>query len=353
MIVKTIRNSKQYDLIDLSKYIGSVFVVFIHTLPDGIGEQLGNVIGRFAVPFFLIVSAYFYTNKLSKNDEGDRNRLIIQYVARIFRLYLFWMILNSPFILYNSVNYFRSSTFGIWKTSLLFVLSCVYNAVPGYGISWYLTTSMFSAAILGRLYFKHSSLSLLFYTLPFFLISVFSSTYGSLIRKMGPIAQLRALFSPANSLFAGLFFFSLGMVLFDHRHFWMVHVSKPVLISITVLALICSIVEANVAIHYNLPYAAGTTDQYFMLFPLSFFLVVLCLKFQVKLLFAKICRKASTVTYLSQFIFIFSIKFFCMKLNLNINQYFLALLTVAGTFILFLILNSFEKKFPRFLKYAF
>ena len=50
--MKTIRNSKQYDLIDLSKYIGSVFVVFIHTLPDGIGEQLGNVIGRFAVPFF-------------------------------------------------------------------------------------------------------------------------------------------------------------------------------------------------------------------------------------------------------------------------------------------------------------
>jgi len=50
----------QYDLIDLMKYVGSVFVIFIHTLPTGFGMQLGNIIGRFAVPFFDCVRLFLY-----------------------------------------------------------------------------------------------------------------------------------------------------------------------------------------------------------------------------------------------------------------------------------------------------
>lgn len=54
----------------------------------------------------------------------------------------------------------------------------------------------------------------------------------------------------------------------------------------------------------------------------------------------------SGVTYLSQFIFIFGIKFVCLHFGIELNQYVLAFLTIIGTFILYLLLDSLEKRYP-------
>lgn len=335
---------KQYDLIDLVKYVGSIFVVFIHTLSSGIGMQLGGILGRFAVPFFLIVSAYFFKRKLSGMQDVD---LQIQYYSlRIFKLYLFWLVVNLPCIAYGTLHFFRESQFSLGKASFIFIIRCLYNAVPGYGISWYLTASIFSAWVLGKLAKRFSSIALVGMTFPFFLVSVFSSMYGVVMRSFSSLDMWCSLFPPANSIFAGLFFFALGMLLFEYRGFWIDGFSIKWILSLAAVSLLGVLLEGNFAIIRHLPYSPGTTDQYFMLVPFVFLLTIICFKVPVKLKHARSLRRASTVTYLSQFIFIWGIKFVCFHFGIELNQYVLAFLTIIGTFILYLLLDSLEKRYP-------
>lgn len=331
------------------KYIGSIFVIFIHTLPTGFGIQLGNITGRFAVPFFLIVSAFFFTRKL--NSSKYSNNMINQYIIRIFKLFIFWFVLNLPIVMYDSLIFFKThKSFVLLK----YLLTCIFSAVPGYGVSWYLITSMFSAFLLGRLYMKFPSYTLLIYTLPFFLISVITSTYGHFIHSFALLNTFRSAFSPANSIFSGLFFFAIGMYLFDQREFYFHALSLTKSLIITSISFIGMLVEGNLAINYKLPYVTGTTDQFFTLVPFAFFLVVLCFKIPLHLKHAKLYREASTVTYLSQFIFIFGFKFLFLHFNVAINEYLLAVLTILSTSSTFFILYFLEsKKNLHWIKYAF
>jgi len=273
------------------------------------------------------------------------------YIIRIFKLYLFWLVLNFPFVVYDGFLFFKAH--GNY-TLLKYILTCIFSAIPGYGISWYLVTSMFAAFLLGRMYMKFSGFTLSIFTFPFFLVSVFTSTYGSFIHSFVFLNSFISVFFPANSVFSGLFFFALGMYLFERRRIYIQTYSLFRIVGVAVISFIGMVIEGNLAIKNGLTFSVGTTDQFFTLVPFTFFLVVLCFKIPLHLKYAKIFRGASTVTYLSQFIFILGLKFSEIHFNLVINEYLLAMMTICGTFIFFIILYYLQsKKYLSWIRFAF
>ena len=78
---------KNYNSIDLMKFIMALCVVTIHTyivdsMKSSILQDFLYSFIRSAVPFFFITSAYFV---MQRNENGG----ILKYWKRIFQLYLF------------------------------------------------------------------------------------------------------------------------------------------------------------------------------------------------------------------------------------------------------------------------
>ena len=83
---------KNYNSIDLMKFMMALCVVTIHTyivdsMEPSIFQDILYSIIRSAVPFFFITSAYFV---MQRNEKDG----ILKYWKRIFRLYLSWSVIN-------------------------------------------------------------------------------------------------------------------------------------------------------------------------------------------------------------------------------------------------------------------
>lgn len=110
---------KGYPLIDCFRIIAAILVVTIHTSPlDTISPTLDfyltRGLGRIAVPFFFITTAYFYFLNPSK-------KRLYKIIKQTLLIYLAAIIIYLPLNLYN--HYFNQSnlTLFIWIGKLLAV----------------------------------------------------------------------------------------------------------------------------------------------------------------------------------------------------------------------------------------
>ncbi len=133
--------SANYDILDLTKLILSVFVVCIHTklYPAVLHPWV-----RTAVPLFFLMSSYFFFKKLTVTEKQQQNTKLWNYVKRNLLLYLFYFVLLLPitvvkrgylhdkqFVLHLLRDFFLNSTFiaswyimaSIIGTALVFFLA--------------------------------------------------------------------------------------------------------------------------------------------------------------------------------------------------------------------------------------
>lgn len=90
-------------VIDISKYLASIFVIAIHTSPfKNIFPELDflfvQIVCRFAVPFFAVCTGYYvtlYGEKISIVHSAKQN------LFKSFNLYFFWSFLYLFLLLYN------------------------------------------------------------------------------------------------------------------------------------------------------------------------------------------------------------------------------------------------------------
>ena len=82
---ENINNKKEnYQLIDIFKFIGAIFVVMIHTnimsdVNNNIQWYVMNVILRIAVPFFFIASGFLFGKKYLENKNKLKDCLYRLY----------------------------------------------------------------------------------------------------------------------------------------------------------------------------------------------------------------------------------------------------------------------------------
>lgn len=128
---------KSIHLVDILKFISAFLVVGIHTQPfryyDTIQVWFFWPIVSLAVPYFLIVSAYFFWNRETPSLK--------KYLHRIGLLYLSWFIIDSP-ILYKELSSNNASLFG----NIYFFTRGLFfgQTYPG---SWYLSCSIWAIVI--------------------------------------------------------------------------------------------------------------------------------------------------------------------------------------------------------------
>lgn len=92
--------------VDAVKFYAIIFVIIIHVDPYS-GTLVGNFLNqasRFAVPFFFIMSGYFFYKK-NIRDLSCVTRMTVEYGTRLLYIYLFWYAIYAFWPLYEPGNW--------------------------------------------------------------------------------------------------------------------------------------------------------------------------------------------------------------------------------------------------------
>lgn len=142
---------RQYNSIDLCKFIMAFAVVAIHTRPFADVKNvfflnIYDIFVNLAVPFFFLASGYLLAVKMDYpyGSEGDLHRIKKQLRA-ILRMYLTWSLLYAPLAIYH----FISTGTPVMKALFLYVRGFIfvgeqYNSWP----LWYLLSTIYALFVI-------------------------------------------------------------------------------------------------------------------------------------------------------------------------------------------------------------
>ena len=133
-----------YSTVDICKLIAAVLVVFIHanTLhTDRFFNMFDFAFTRFCVPFFFMVSGYFFENHI--RNASDKHMFFRKYLRNTLMLYAVWVLLWLPrnIVMYCDL-YPTQSWLYITMVLIRRYLFC------GEGVYWYILITAESAAVI-------------------------------------------------------------------------------------------------------------------------------------------------------------------------------------------------------------
>lgn len=287
---------KYYQGIDIFKFICALLIVFMHTYCHDYG-QLGKwfhqVITTIAVPFFFIVSGFFFTKGLLRNQDIKTYRN--KYLKRIIQMYLIWSIITLP------ISWFLIIAKG--HPDYSFILKIIYQLrlfffTGSLGIYWYILALIYNSLII-YLVFKYKKDLLLYIVsiLLFFIGVIYNSPYnnGNFVFE-----SIHVVFgSERNFLNVGLLYMAIGYFIAKHK----LHYNKFFILALIVLAIIIRSLEFKY-VHTNIGQAI-----------IAVLLFLYSLKFCNDSLkeISKSFRDLSTAIYLEQFPFILLFDFYLIK----------------------------------------
>ncbi len=132
-----------YKGIDLIKLFAAIGVVAVHVKPP-----FFRTIGKLSVPFFLIVSSFFFFQKYMKLEQ-EKTEYLKSYIIRILKLYCIWQCFYLPEAIMNFFKYMKEYDWSI-KGILIYLVKFVTatGGANGWVQSWYLI-----ALIMGLIFF--------------------------------------------------------------------------------------------------------------------------------------------------------------------------------------------------------
>lgn len=333
---------KNYDLIDLLKMIAAVLVVMIHTdafydINSVLYSFAYGGVSRLAIPFFFTTTAFFFFQK--QREDGAYCR---RFVNRMAKLYMIWFVLLLPVTVFNRFIVSKDSFF---LTLLKFLRGTVFSA--SFSGSWYLTSCIFCADLFSILEKITDStrkeriiilLSVIFYTIP-----VFTSSYGTLVDTLGVRgggSALETIFcTPYLNIFVGIPFFAIGRYLVEQMGNKREYASDKLALVISTILFGIEIVIVNC---FKL---AHQINSFLMSGPLIYFLLKWAFSKSSRIPYAKGLRMCSTITYFSQFLWIFAVELIEWVLKVNFMQtqkFLLVLLFCVCTYLVVNILQRFR-----------
>lgn len=277
-----------FNSLDVAKLVASFLVVAIHATPvaGAASTVLIGVFARMAVPFFFVVSAFFFFRK-----ETDVAKLK-HYLGRMAWLYVFWLVVGLPLVIDRS---FVHHAGGLGADLLIFARNLLLNST--FRGSWFIMALMLAIPLV---YFLSRRLSTWWVLLPglccYVPLTLLSNYYHYL-----PVQGRNAfdwLFSHLgyihNSFLVAIVFCALGKLIAEHEE-RLRRVSRGWLIVALGLVIVASIVEV-------LSHRAYFGDLYFMLLPATVVLMLSLLRCEIKLPWNyALMRNQSTITYFAHF----------------------------------------------------
>lgn len=233
---------KNYKLVDLIKFICAFLVIGIHTRQflsvSDIADRLFYYdVSNYSVPFFYACSGYFLLAKKSNIKLGDRLKIRIR---KVLRLYLVWSLLYIPLTLYGWCIE------GNWKLSYLF--RCLRNFFVGENYYswtlWYLNGLIFALLVIKLMLRKYSIGKMAEFGSVLYIIGVVLTILREHLKELPviiacPIGMYFKLFlTTRNGLFQSLAFVSIGMQIAEAERFDKLRVSIQ---NAIVFVLVCAV----------------------------------------------------------------------------------------------------------------
>lgn len=331
---------KVHSTIDLFKIIAAVLVVFIHantTKTSGFFNMFNSCFTAFCVPFFFLVSGYFFQSGLCKSD--DPKRYFLKYEKKTLGLYAGWAMLSLPDSILFYLDKYSDQSFGY----TVFVILRRY-LLCGQGVYWYILITAESAAIIYLLVKYKKD----YYLWPMILIGLvlgflydnYSYLNGSFVEVLH--RMFYAIFSWSdNFIMKGIPFMGLGYFASKYKDAWF---KMPVLFH-TVSFIAASVL--NVLLYNN----GLNLYLFFIVQAIAYFAV--SIRYQVNIQPDKsiIIRELSSCIYFLHTFFLYYVieKIWGLELFIPVKV-LLALLMCSIVFVLIKLLSrSYDLKFINFL----
>ena len=254
----------------------AILVVGIHTGPFEFNIWLDRAFGlitRFCVPFFFVISAFFFFVS---------EKPLSKYLIRNLILYISWVVIYCCFGLKNL------SELSMTEILRLFLWS-------GYGVTWYLLATIYATILIYGIYKYCSVKKTIWCACILYLIGCLLSSWSPILRVgFGlNVENIAAVLGFRNGLFYAPIFIAIGLWL-SVRKKYKSNITRNILgfiLSFTVL-----IVETVVLVIY---FKTKSTILFLATVPATYFLCNMVLNTYVEIpkYFALIIRKISVFVY--------------------------------------------------------
>lgn len=290
---------KNYNTIDLFKFICAILIVFMHTYCRDLGENgsmFVKTICAIGVPFFFITSGFFLGKGFERNNNDiDKKEYYKKYLSRLIKMYLGWSIITLPiaFIIVQEAYSEQSILFKIAGIFRLFFL------VGSIGIYWYILSLIYCSVIL--FCYQRKGWRLLYLFIIATILWCCGTIYDSPFNNENILFKcIHVIFgSERNFLNVGLFYMIIGFYFQKYEH--KLKMNSYILICLMCITIILRLIEV-VYIGTNTLQALEATV-----------LFILAINFNIKTNQAKIMRELSIAIYLLHFPFILLFDFYLVK----------------------------------------
>ena len=279
--------------ISLFQYLFAIAVILVHsgrlTSYEPLHFGLKSILGRLAVPFFIICASFFL--KQSLKDA----RKMKAYLVKIVKTYVFWSCVYLPYawIFFSSLN-LPTSLFPVGVLIALLYLGMCYQLwyIPAFLLGLFLVNYL--VKLLGMVW--AGLITLLLYC--WGLIETYSAYLDTTSLLKGYQLYSNLFFTARNGLFYTPIFIFMGYYLYDHfdSPSFRVHRWQKVALAFGLFCLEGVIIFRN----------EGIDKNFFLLLPfVTVYLVNACLKSSfLKTYDLQYLKQMSVVLYFSHPIFI-------------------------------------------------
>lgn len=327
---------KYYHAIDIARVVAAFVVVAVHTNPlqdyTEVGDYFINtVIGRLVVPFFFIVSGYFFGRKLvfDKPVSSDISHLFA-FLKKIFMIYVVWTLIYLPF---QFIEWLHSDD--SWEYWFTYAHEVIMKG--SYYPLWYLTGLLVATAVSYMLFKMMKPALVLVITGGLFLIGTAMNSYYDILQLDGLFQTYYELFlTTRNGLFFGSFYVSLGILLSKRSR------TLPFRLNLLFFFISLTLMTIEVFSLRQFEFSRGI-DMWFMAVPTTYFLFAFLKQMDIKdRAFFAYFRPLSLLMYVSHGLFMIRFK---DLLEVNSILYFAVVL--VGTVLLSVLIIFMSKRWKR------
>ncbi len=293
---------KQYNSLDLMKFISAILIIVLHTSPFQsynalISFGLRNVVTIIAVPFFFCTSGFLLFKKLSVLSQEEKGKYFKHYIKRLCIMYGLWSLVYFPFVIYN----WTKDGFSVMSV-LQYIKRFFFEG--SYSTIWFLPALIVSATVC---YFLHKKLpfgKIVLTAFPFYAIACLMTNYYGITAKIPVLGAMMNVYysffdSVKNGILFGFVFVALGGAMSEFKE------TKSVAYRVFGCIISGVLLTAESVLPVVLKYKQYGCDTKLFLLPFTFFLMAFLLRIDLKDGKAYIyMRKISLMLFLSQRIFI-------------------------------------------------
>lgn len=235
---------KRYPALDILRFFCACLVVMIHVGTSDstpIASMLVTCFARQAVPYFFIVSGFFFFSKFNQAD--NKKDYVFRYTKRMLLFYILWAIISLPQLLSSYIHLYASQP---WMYIAAILARRIFFA--GSGQFWYLLALAETALIAGYLLIRRKEKIL--YALAALGICL------NILYMVNPSGTVFTLYHQAvyslfswnnNFIMTGIPFFSLGVFLAQNQQKIRIpsHYVGTLYCLVSIVGLICYCVLVN------------------------------------------------------------------------------------------------------------